>query len=356
MQEIIDQFVAADRFNMRALAAQLLPGLEDQGGNAQPIDTLKRKLGHEQARSVLIAILRHVFLIELVKIPAIETTKVRARWFGQLVDDPRYCAYEECAQIANQLVRDLPGWLDTNSHTELLALFCAEGFLPYEAPIDYLQRPADNAPIHTLGNVSWYFDELILRTLKLRRFLRSPETSPDSEFFRRVLDDKIKIKTYLTDRALTGDFKTNREKRWETHPKSVQFALRRTCLEIEYTLVTQLCAFKDFPAESRELLQTEGVLPAELPTFRCPVTQEPMSFPLFRDALINPQHGRSDFQVGHLNPLKLDEPGDNAAGHTADNISWISADGNRIQGSLSLTAVRKLLRKIAANYEVLKLL
>jgi len=340
---------------MGTLAAQLLPLFEGQGDNPQPIEALRQKLGHEQARSVLIAILRHAFLIELVKVPAIETTKVRVRWFEQLVDDPRHCTYEECAQIANQLVRDLPGWLDTDSHTELLRLFCAEGLLPYEAPIDYLQGPAGNIPIHTLGNVSWYFDELILRTLKLRRFLRNPERSPDSEFFRRVLDDKIKVKTYFTDRALTGDFKTNREKRWETHPKSVQFALRRTCLEIEYTLVTQLCAFKDFPEVSSELFRTEGVLPAELPTFRCPVTQEPMSFPLFRDALMNPQHGRSDFQVGHLNPLKLDEPGGNAAGHTADNISWISADGNRIQGSMSLTAVRQLLRKISANYEELNL-
>jgi hypothetical protein len=78
-----------------------------------------------------------------------------------------------------------------------------------------------------------------------------------------------------------------------------------------------------------------------------------MSFPLFREALLNPQHGKSDFQVGHLNPLKLDEPGNNVAGHTADNISWISGDGNRIQGSLSLSNVQQLLRKIAANYEEL---
>jgi hypothetical protein len=115
----------------------------------------------------------------------------------------------------------------------------------------------------------------------------------------------------------------------------------------------QLCAFEGFPPASREVLQAQGVLPDRLEVFRCPVTQEPLSFPLFREALLNPQHGKSEFQVGHLNPLKLDEPGNDVAGHTADNISWISEDGNRIQGPLSLTNVKQLLRRIAANYDQL---
>jgi hypothetical protein len=51
-----------------------------------------------------------------------------------------------------------------------------------------------------------------------------------------------------------------------------------------------------------------------------------------------------------LNPLKLSVDGE-AAGHTANNISWISADGNRIQGSLSLNDVRKLIQRISQNYE-----
>src|SRR5205823_613861 len=111
------------------------------------------------------------------------------------------------------------------------------------------------------------YDDLMLRTLKLRRFLRGPDTSPDPEFFKDVIGDKIKVKTYLTDRALTGPFKTNREKRWETHPHSVQFATRRTAMEIEHVLVRQLCAFEAFPPEAREILQREGILPAELKTF-----------------------------------------------------------------------------------------
>ena len=40
---------------------------------------------------------------------------------------------------------------------------------------------------------------------------------------------------------------------------------------------------------------------------------------------------------------------DGANGHTADNISWISENGNRIQGSLSLDEVDDLLRRIYRN-------
>ncbi len=228
------------------------------------------------------------------------------------------------------------------------------GLLPYEVPIDYTAVPSrlHTTRMHCLGNMSWTFDEIMIRTLKLRQLLTDPQTSPDARFFRRVLNDKIKVKTYLTDRVLTGAHKTNREKRWEAHPASVHFATRREAMAIEYTLVTQLCCFDGFPKRPRELLQREGVLPGDIQTFRCPVTREPMSFAKFYDELENRTHGRSQFQVGHLNPLKLDDPSDVASGHTADNISWISEDGNRIQGSLSLNDVRALLRRIAMNYDL----
>jgi hypothetical protein len=55
--------------------------------------------------------------------------------------------------------------------------------------------------------------------------------------------------------------------------------------------------------------------------------------------------------VGHLNPLKA------GAGvafrHHKKNTSWITADGNRIQGHLTLKETRKLLLRISANYEAL---
>lgn len=66
---------------------------------------------------------------------------------------------------------------------------------------------------------------------------------------------------------------------------------------------------------------------------------------------MNPTHGNSNFQVGHLNPLKLDDPNSLIFGHTPENISWISKDGNRIQGDMSLKETRNLLIRITRNYE-----
>lgn len=355
MQETIERLVNVERFNMASLCEGVWPLIEAHPDTRTQQQVLRDKLG-DHFRDLCSLLLRNIFLIELVKIPKIESTKVRFRWYEQLAGDSRQCSFDECLGMAAQLLTELPDWLQDARREELIRLFFDESILPYEAPLDYRERPAhDDAVtrIHRLGNLTWVYDELMLRTLKLRKFLRSSETSPDAEFFRRVLDDKIKIKTYLTDRALTGPYKTNREKRWETHPHSVQFATRRTCLEIEYKLITELCAFEGFPPRAREVLQAQGILPEKLPAFRCPVTQEPLSFALFREALLNPQHGKSEFQIGHLNPLKLDEPGTDVLGHTADNVSWISEDGNRIQGPLSLANVRQLLRRITANYNKL---
>jgi hypothetical protein len=358
LRDTIERLLEADRFNMGNLCREVWPLVEDRPHTAAAIAQIKASLSPGQYKKLCEALLRAVFLIELVNQPAIETTKFRTRWFTGLSEDQRYCSFDECIELLNLLLVGLPEWLAVEQHHELLVLFFEESLLPYEAPLDYVEVPetSDTATrIHRLGNLNWAYTDLILRTVKLRKLLADSTLSPDPVFFKKVLDEKVKIKTYLTDRALTGNYKTNREKRWETHPHSVQFATRTACLEIEYKLVTQLCAFKDFPPASYEMLRQQNVVPMELPLYRCPVTLEPLSFLLFRTALLNPQHGKSDFQVGHLNPLKLDQPGTDTAGHSADNVSWISADGNRIQGSLSLHNVQDLLRKIATNYEQLGL-
>lgn len=351
MQRAFNQALAADRFNMRNLYDQVWPLVEKHFRPTSHLSLLSREL-QPHYRKLAYALLRHVFLIEVV-VPTITTTRVRCRWYDQLKGDPRWCSFDECLEIAGDLIATLAGgWLDNPQNAEALTLTFKYELLPYEAPLDYQVRPEDaKTRIHRRGNLTWACDDTILRTLKMRQYLTDPDTSPDAEFFKQVLDDKIKVKTYLTDRALTGDFKTNREKRWETHPQSVQFALRRTCMEIEHVLITQLCAFEGFPRNVRQSLQDQGVLPTRIETFHCPITLNPIPFATFREELTNPTHGKSRFQVGHLNPLKLDAPVGVASGHTADNISWVSEDGNRIQGHLNLKDVRALLKRIAANYE-----
>jgi hypothetical protein len=349
MKNTIEQIVNIEgKFSMRQLASAVWPLIESQSGITEVIDQLKASLGNNY-RKLTYSILRNAFLIELVKVPKIETTKFRVRWFDQLNNDPRYCSFDECLLIAKDLLTTLPVWLETPVHKECMTLSFSDGMIPYESPLDYVRRLTQQNRLHQKGNLKWFYDELILRTLKLRRYLMDDTTSPDKKFFGTVLTDKIKVKTYLTDRVQTGDHKTNREKRWETHPCSVHFAERSVCMAIEYALVTQICAFEGFPPTSLHQLQEDNILPHDLSTALCPITGDELSYETFRNELLNPTHGKSSFHVGHLNPLKLNND-DGNGGHTSDNISWITADGNRIQGSLSLGDVRILIQRISENY------
>jgi hypothetical protein len=346
----IDHVVASPRFNIRDLVGAAWTQLEVDPRVAPCIPGLQIALGRYYS-FLAAALLRHCFLIELVKTPAIDSTKTRTRWFSALEGEPRWCSFEECREIAIELILSLSsGWLDTAENLEAIQLCFDHAVLPYEVPLDYVERPTDHSRIHRSGNMAWMATPEMLRALRLRKYLTTEGTSPDAKFFTKVIDEKIKIKTYLTDRVLTGAHKTNREKRWEVHPRSVHFADRRTCMAIEHLLIQQLCAFDGFPETFLAVLKTEGVIPTETTLFECPITRDPMSFSEFKTALENPSHGRSAFQVGHLNPLKLEALGETASGHTRENISWVSADGNRIQGSLSLADVRTMLRRIARNY------
>jgi hypothetical protein len=294
-------------------------------------------------------VLRAIFLIELVKVPKIETTKFEVRWTSRLEPtDPRYASFDDCTRILDQVMGDLEEALDNQANRELLQLFQVRSLLPYEIPLDYRERRTEGQ-LHCPGNMFWVFDEVPSQALRVRAFLLDASVNPFADLFGEVYE-KIKVKTYLTDRVLTGDHKTNREKRWETHPASVHFALRRTCLEIEHTLVSQLCHFEGFPADLLERIQDAGLItPLDHP-FRCPITMEALSFAELEREVRDPEHGKASFQVGHLNPLKSgnDDP---RSGHTAQNISWISFEGNRIQGNLSLEETRAMIRRIHANYE-----
>jgi hypothetical protein len=246
------------------------------------------------------------------------------------------------------MTTNLQRWFSIAENAEAINTSLDFNIVPYEIPMDYISRFPESGRIHSLDNIEWYNSDTYLKALKLRKCLTSFHAEDDRKFFKAVLTDKIKVKTYLTDRVLTGNYKTNREKRWEAHPSSVHFALRKTCIEIEHRLVTQICSFNDFPREITErLLRDEIIDPSDIAL--CPITGFYLEYKSFKESLLSPTHGKSDFQVGHLNPLKLGAE-DEESGHTARNISWISADGNRIQGSLSLLATRKLIKDVNARY------
>lgn len=348
MQRIFDAAVQADKFSGGSLLDSVKSSLQPESPLAVEHHRLIDAVGDRVADYALKAALRAAFLIELVKTPKIETTKFEVRWAERLPrTDPRHASYDDCLALCIAVLGGLADVITDQRCRTLLELFREESLIAYEVPLDYRERRRDSS-IHTLDNLAWFWDEIPAKTVRLRHHL----LTQIDEKYRKVFClayDKIKVKTYLTDRVLTGDHKTNREKRWETHPGSVHFALRRDCLDIERALIEQVCKFDGFPKDLQDDLVEQGLISPATDVTRCPITLEPLSYAEFERELRDPNHGKASFQVGHLNPLKAvnDDP---RAGHTAQNIAWVSADGNRIQGSLSLADTRELLRKTQANY------
>ncbi|MEP7134474.1 MAG: hypothetical protein ABI904_06035 [Chloroflexota bacterium] len=325
-----------------------------------------REVFGEDVKKIIEGIIRFSFFIEPVKQPKIETTKFAVRWGEELsANDPRYAQYEECLQIFSKLLFDLIVAIkDNQKNIALIKGYLWGGAVAYDLPIDYVERRTEK--IHTLDNIRWFWQSALLRTIGLRYYLRNISNDQLQAFFTKAYE-KIFVKAYLTDRTLTGVHKTNREKRWEVHPESVHFCFRRESMEIEAKLITQLCYFGGFPGDlqkeledkkliSFEYVKLDGIVPStDQKIALCPITLTPLSYTEFRDELLNPHHGKASYHVGHLHPLKALAT-NRYSGHTADNISWISFQGNRIQGELSVEETRQLMLSIFKNYKALGLM
>lgn len=353
IQKILENLCEEEHFSGRKMLAIIEPILSSN--LSKEISILRKILEGRNYYYVLASLLRNVFLIELVN-NDISSTKMEVRWSTKKAagkkqesfnkNDPRFCSFNECKEIFIELIKRLGKHLQNSRKVEFLNLYAKYNLIPYEIPIDYISQKKSKR-LHTKGNLDWFMDKKYHDVLKLREFLLS-KTGSRKNLFSKILKDKLKVKTYLTDRVQTGKHKTNREKRWEAHPESVHFSLRKDCFLIEKKLISQVCHFENFPSNISTKIRK--LISKEKSPYRCPITLKSMNFNKFKNEVQNPSHGISTFHVGHLNPLKSGTKG-SVNGHNSKNIGWISDDGNRIQGSLSVKETRKLLKKIQKNYE-----
>lgn len=343
----ISEITNLSRFNGSTLLNVYLQSSADD----ESFKKLSAVFSDERLRSnIIVGLLRFCFLIEIVN-DKITSTKVKSRWqIGK--SDPRYASYVVCQNMFEKLIIDLNSWLKKDSDgINFLRLMISNSVLSYEIPVDYISSEVN--PIHTVKNVEWFFDKSSKDTISLRALLLNPEINSDASLFSSILRDKVKVKVYLTDRVLTGEYKTNREKRWEAHPQSVHFATRKSCLEIEHVLMSRLFYFENFPLELRKAIEAKGILSFGPDETRCPITFEHLDFNELKKSILDPQWGRSSFQVGHMYPLKAKRD-KNDYGHIGKNISWVTADGNRLQGHLTVDQWNALLDKILKNKKALE--
>ena len=347
LKTVFDEAVKAERFSER------IPHTRTEALRALPhpaklTAVLQSFLTPAETETIHRRLTRAAFLIEPVN-NDVTSTKYDVRWSARLVGtDPRAASFDECLAIHETLSTQLVALLADEAFRTELRLVVEWGRSPHEFPIDYVSKAA--VPIHTVGNMRLLREPAYQRLLGIRRALLDPKLNPDGQLFEAIFD-KVRVKSYLTDRAQTGNFQTNREKRWEAHPQSPQFALRGDCFAVELELIDQLFRFQSFPPGIVRYLESTGLLGEPAKVARCPVTLDPLDFEVLAQECADPTHGKSAYQVGHLNPLKA------GAGvgfrHHKANISWITADGNRIQGHLTLKETRQLLLRISANYEAL---
>jgi hypothetical protein len=228
----------------------------------------------------------------------------------------------------------------SKSKADLIALL-EQTLIPAEIPLDYESKAI--RPIHVPENIVPIDLKLLDTTVKLRA-LFNDSSNKTNKVMKKVYD-KVQVKSYLTDRVLTGSYKTNREYRWEVSPDSVHFAFKRDCMQIESSLVLAVINMEGFPVDLRTSLNSSAGITVPSTRTTCPITLDELSFEKFSGELLNPVPGKSSFQVGHLDPLK------NVGTHVADNIAWVSEEGNRIQGDNTLDETRSLLKRIFDAYK-----
>jgi hypothetical protein len=209
--------------------------------------------------------------------------------------------------------------------------------VPYEFPMSY--KDTSVAPVHQANNVTWALTTDVPWLLAARGLLRNAP-APDRVAIRKIEKAKLEVKIFKTDRSLTGKDKTNRAKRWEVLPGDFQHATLEQCWSAERKLTADLVAFFDFPKELKGAFVAKGLVAAASPATRCPVTLEELSFAKLASAILEAEHGVSDYQIGHLHPLKR------GGKHDGSNVCWESQDGNRIQGDLTIEETDALLESI----------
>ncbi len=253
-------------------------------------------------------------------------------------NDPRAASFADCATIfatacnmvCDQITRDA-------SVADLLLALSQYTRVPYEFPLGYLDLTQPQ--LHQASNINWVLSDDLKWLLKAREVFATTE-SAHREAIRAIIKNKFEVKVFKTDRSLTGKDKTNRAKRWEVLPGDFQHATLEQCWSAERQLTADLVGFDGFPPEVKKAFVDRRLLPATQPPTCCPVTLEPLNFATLSAAVLTSTHGVSDYQIGHLHPLKR------GGKHEGSNVRWQSADGNRIQGDLTIEETNQLLDQI----------
>lgn len=338
---------AAPSFRVPTITAAAKEAFGRHPGHAASLayNVLLRAYPATIADSLLQSAIRFAFIIELTNLK-ITSTKMKTRWVPGLItkvepgsfaniqgtfspgNDPRAATFNDCFSIFVHVLETLAMPVAANHVASAVKLACGNHrSIAYEFVFTY--KDASVSPVHTLANVRLVSLEDLNWLIKARPLLSDILPSHSLE--------KIKVKSFLTDRSQTGADQTNRAKRWEILSNDFQHATVEQCWSVQRKLFETLPGFEHFPPQHTTLLVDDALIPAAPPPARCPITLEHLNYNNFQAAS---EHGQSGYQVGHLVPLK------SGGRHIGTNVSWVTDNGNRIQGDYDINTIRALLRGI----------
>jgi len=285
--------------------------------------------------------IRFSFLIELTNL-TIGSTKMKTRWLpGKILmsqqnsfepvqgtfkpgNDIRAASFQDCLGVFMETLNMCSEKIQKNKKlNEFFGDLQKFSCIPYEFLFDYKSTNID--VLHNDKNIVWILNKDIIWLINARRILKGK--------LPKDLKNKINTKTYKTDRALTGKDKTNRAKRMEVLPDDFQYASLTDCWSVERKLLEDLLHFRSYPKIIKDEFITKKMIQDIGKVCLCPITYFPFDY---KEITAKSVHGKSEFQVGHLHPLKR------GGRHTGNNVCWVTATGNRIQGDLTVEETSEL--------------
>ena len=184
-------------------------------------------------------------------------------------------------------------------------------------------------------------------TLKhIEHDLRTVRKSLKKAGVQAKLLDSIRTRALETGRRQTGPHQSNRQSRWKTRKDDPQYASESDCKIILLRLYATMLEFRNAPrADGATMLTLEKYLgrPIQGDRYEDPLTKERLDFSKLAGEIENPEHGKSQFHLGHEKPKAVPR-------HLPANVSWRSARSNFMQGDLTLDEARTKFVELIARY------
>lgn len=156
----------------------------------------------------------------------------------------------------------------------------------------------------------------------------------------------IRTRAQLSGRRQTGEFASNRNRRWMLNPADPQYGTEEDCKVIHLRLLGMMCEFVSAPVPDEETRNILAKYIGHRPvpgTYRDALTLEKLDYEAFATEALTPQHGQSDFHIGHEDPTASPK-------HVPGNVSWRGKRSNLIQGDMTLREARTKLVELIGRY------